>query len=116
MGSFINLISQKFSIIFFPRPSIFKASFDTKCFIFSIAIFSHSNPSLVHLLTASFFLVVKLKSFIVRDPQDGHFLGNIYLFVFFFLFLKSTEITWGITSPALSTVTVSPTLISFLSI
>ena len=40
-----NLIKfkfQKFSTIFLPKPSIFKASFETKCLIFSIAIFSHS--------------------------------------------------------------------------
>ena len=35
---------------------------------------------------------------------------------FLFLFFISTETTWGITSPALSTVTVSPILISFLII
>ena len=34
----------------------------------------------------------------------------------FDLFFKSTDNMWGITSPALSTVTVSPILMSFLSI
>ena len=49
-------------------------------------------------------------------PHDGHFNGKINFFEFCFLFFKSTETTCGITSPALSTVTVSPTLISFLTI
>ena len=35
---------------------------------------------------------------------------------FFSLFFRSTKTTWGITSPALSTFTVSPSLISFLII
>ena len=39
-GNFSNLSFQKFSTIFFPKPSILKASLDTKCFNFSIAIFS----------------------------------------------------------------------------
>ena len=52
----------------------------------------------------------------VADPQEGHFFGKLNFFEFLFLFFKSTEITRGITSPALSTVTTSPTLISFLSI
>ena len=46
-------------------------------------------------------------------PQDGQFNGKINFFEFLSLFFKSTEITCGITSPALSTVTVSPILISF---
>ena len=90
------------------------ASFDTKCFIFSIEIFSHLKPSLVHRLTASCFLVWELYSLIVFDPQDGHFRGKTNFFDSFFLLDRSTEITWGITSPALSIFTVSPTLISFL--
>ena len=56
-GNLTKLSSQKFSTIFLPNPSILKASFETKCLIFSIAIFSHLYPSLVHLLTASFFLL-----------------------------------------------------------
>ena len=67
-----------------------KASFETKCFILSIAILSHSNPSLEHLLTASFFFVVSLKSFIVGDPQEGHLIGKINFFAFFFFFFKLT--------------------------
>mgnify|MGYP001355261854 CR=1 FL=1 len=39
-GNFIKFKLQKFSIIFFPNPSILKASLDTKCFNFSIDIFS----------------------------------------------------------------------------
>ena len=39
-------------------------------------------------------------------------MGKINFLEYFFLFFKSTEITWGITSPALSTVTESPILIS----
>ena len=58
-----------------------------------MAIFSHSYPSLVHLLTASFFLVTSLKSLIVLDPQEGHSLGKSNLIEFFFLFCRSTEIT-----------------------
>ena len=59
-GNFIKLKFQKFSTIFFPNPSILNASLETKCFNFSIAIFSHLYPSLEHLLTASSFLVIKL--------------------------------------------------------
>ena len=40
-GKRINLFSQNFSTTFFPSPSMFKASLETKCLIFSIAIFSH---------------------------------------------------------------------------
>ena len=67
----------------------------------------------MHLLTASFFFVIKLNSLIVFDPQDGQFFGNINFELSFDLFFISTDNTWGITSPALSTVTVSPILISF---
>ena len=93
-----------------------KASFETKCLIFSIATFSHSYPSLEHLLTASFFFVEKLKSLTVLDPQDGQFNGNLNFFNCLLLCFKSTDITCGITSPALSIKTESPTLISFLNI
>ena len=68
-----------------------KASFDTKCLIFSIDTFSHSNPSLEHLLTASSFFVNELKSFTVFDPQDGHLSGKINFFAFVSLFSKLTE-------------------------
>ena len=54
-----------------------------------------------------------LNSFTVFEPQNGHFVGNINLIEFFDLFFKSTEIICGITSPALSTTTVSPILIFF---
>ena len=81
-----------------------------------MAAFSQSYPSLVHLLTASNFLVNLLNSFSVLDPQDGHLVGKTNFFEFFFLFFISTSITCGITSPALSIFTVSPILISFLSI
>ena len=87
-----------------------------KCLIFSIAIFSHSYPSFVHLLTASYFFVVLLNSLIVFEPQEGQESGKINFFDFLSLFFKSTNITCGITSPALSIFTVSPILISFLSI
>ena len=53
-----------------------KASFETKCLIFSIVTFSHSKPSLEHLLTASCFFVVVLYSLIVFEPQDGHLVGK----------------------------------------
>ena len=39
-----NDLLQKSSTIFFPNPSILNASFETKCFNFSIDIFSQSNP------------------------------------------------------------------------
>ena len=61
-------------------------------------------------------MVVSLKSFIVELPHDGQLKGKINFFEFLALFFKSTEITCGITSPALSTLTVSPTLMSFLLI
>ena len=67
-------------------------SLETKCFIFSIATFLHSNPSLEHLLTASCFLVVKLNSLIVLDPQEGQDLGNSNFVDLVFLFFVSTEI------------------------
>ena len=70
----------------------------------------------MHLLTALFFLVIELNSLIVFEPQEGHLFGKINFTLSLFLFLISTESIWGITSPALSTTTVSPTLISFLSI
>ena len=57
-----------------------------------------------------------LNSFIITEPQEGHFFGKLNFSEFFCLFFKSTDITCGITSPALSILTVSPTLISFLSI
>ena len=115
-GNFIRFKSQNFWTIFFPKPSILKASFETKCFNFSIETFSHSKPSLEQRLTASFFFVVLLNSFIVFDPHEGHFVGNTNLLDFDNLFFKSTDTIWGITSPALSTSTISFTLISFLII
>ena len=57
--------------------------------------------------------MVLLKSLIVFDPHDGQFNGNLNSFEFLPLFFKSTETTWGITSPALSIRTVSPIRISF---
>ena len=112
-GNLTKFNLQKFSTIFLPKPSMLNASLDTKCLIFSIAIFSHSKPSLVHRLTASSFFVMKLYSLIVFDPQEGHSEGNINFFDSLFLSFKSTETTCGITSPALSIKTVSPILISF---
>ena len=64
-GSLIKLSSQNFSTIFFPNPSILKASFETKCLSFSFAIRLHSKPLSGHRLTASNFLVVLLNSLIV---------------------------------------------------
>ena len=61
-------------------------------FNFSIETFSHSYPSLEHLLTASSFFVVKLNSFIVFEPQDGHLVGKINFFEFFPLLSRLTEI------------------------
>ena len=50
------------------------------------------------------------------EPHEGQFAGNTYLIESFGLFFKSTDITCGITSPALSILIVSPTLTSFLFI
>ena len=86
---FWRIYFQKFSTIFLPKPSILNASLDTKCLIFSIATFSHSKPSLEHLLTASIFLVTLLYSFIVFEPQEGQLPGNINLTLFFDLLLIS---------------------------
>jgi len=88
-GNFIILSFQKFSTIFLPKPSILKASLETKCFNFSITIFSHSYPSLEHLLTASSFFVTLLNSLIVLEPHEGHFFGKIN-----FNKIKSLE-GWG---------------------
>ena len=55
---------------------MFNASLEIKCLIFSMATLSQSYPSLEHLLTASNFLATELNSFIIFDPQDGHFFGN----------------------------------------
>ena len=61
-----------------PNPSIFKASFEIKCFIFSTAIFSHPYPSFVHLLTASYFLVSELNKIEnIQCKQPG---GAFYVF------------------------------------
>ena len=81
---------------------MFNASLDTKCFKLSIAILLHFKSSLRHLLTASNFLVISLKSFAVFEPHEGHLSGKIYFFEFGSLLLLSTETTCGITSPALS--------------
>ena len=57
-----------------------------------------------------------MKSFTVFEPHEGHLSGKIYFFELFALLLISAETTCGITSPALSTLTISPILISFLAI
>ena len=75
---------QKFSTTFFPKPSILSASFDIKCFIFSIEILSQLKLSLLHLLTASYFLVILLNSLTVLDPHEGHVIGNSNGTDFFF--------------------------------
>ena len=41
-GSLINFKSQNCSITFFPKPSIFNASFETKCLSFSFAVNLHA--------------------------------------------------------------------------
>jgi len=58
-------------------------------------------------------LVNSLKSFTVFEPHEGHLFGNIYFVDLASLLSLSTETTCGITSPALSTLTVSLILISF---
>ena len=65
----------------------------------------------MHLLTASNFFVDELNSFSVFDPHEGQLVGKLNFFEFFFLLLRSTSITCGITSPALSINIVSPILI-----
>ena len=52
----------------------------------------------------------------VFDLQDGHLFGKINDLDLLFLLERSTLITCGITSPALSIFTISPILISFLII
>ena len=91
-----------------------KASFETICLSFSLAVNLHSYP-FKHLLTASSLLVLLLNSFLVSAPHK-HLLGKIKLLLFFFLFDLSIETTCGITSPALCIIIVSPILISFLLI
>jgi DNA ligase (NAD+) len=51
------------------------------------------KPSLGHLLTASYFLVNLLKSFIVFEPHDGHLFGKMYFSELDFLLVLSTETT-----------------------
>ena len=80
---------------------MFNASFDTKCFSFSRKISLQLNFGSGHLVTASFFFVVKLNYFIVLEPHEGHFSGKLNFFVFLLLFSLSTYKTCGITSPAL---------------
>ena len=58
-GFFIKSKSQKCSITFLPKPSILKASFETKCLSFSLAMKLQLYP-FVHLLTASSFFVFLL--------------------------------------------------------
>ena len=60
--------------------------------------------------------MVILYSLTVEEPQEGHFSGNKNFFELAGLLFKSTDTTCGITSPALSIITVSFTLISFLLI
>ena len=67
---------------------MFNASFETICFNFSFAINLQSYP-FVHLLTASYFFVVKLNSLIVFDPHEGQFSGKINFLEFFNLFFIS---------------------------
>ena len=62
-GYLINFLPQKFSTTFFPKPSIFKASFDTKCFNFSLKISLQLNFISGHLVTASFFFCITIKFF-----------------------------------------------------
>ena len=54
-GYLINCLFQKFSTTFFPKPSIFKTSFDTKCFNFSFKISLQLNFGSEHLVIASLF-------------------------------------------------------------
>ena len=88
----MNFKSQNFSTTFLPNPSILKASFETKCLIFSIAIFSHLYPSLEHLCTASYFFEILLKSLITLEPHEGQFFGNKNFFDSFGLFLNLPKV------------------------
>ena len=76
-----------------------KASFETICLSFSLAVKSQSYP-LRHLLTASCFFVEVLVSLTVIAPHK-HLPGNSNGLLFLPLFEKSTDTTCGITSPAL---------------
>ena len=60
-GYLINCLFQKFSTTFFPKPSIFKTSFDTKCFNFSFKISLQLNFGSGHLVTASLFFFTNIK-------------------------------------------------------
>ena len=78
--------------------------------------FFHIRNLHLYIVLQHLFLVIELNSFIVFEPQDGQFFGNKNFRLSLALFLISTDKICGITSPALSTNTVSPTLISFLLI
>ena len=89
-GYLINCLFQKFSTTFFPKPSIFKTSFDTKCFNFSFKISLQLNFGSGHLVTASLFFLLILNSLTVLVPQDGHLVGKLNFPLLLFLFDKST--------------------------
>ena len=58
-----------------------------------MAIFSHLNPSLGHLFTASYFFVIALNSLTALDPQEGHLSGKVYFYESLLLLVKSTDST-----------------------
>ena len=53
-----------------------------------------------------------IKFLIVFEPQDGQIVGNLNFLELFDLFVLSTSMTCGITSPALSILIRSPILMS----
>ena len=61
--------------------------------------YSHFISVLINFIQM-IFLVLLLISLIVVEPHK-HLSGKINLLLSFFLFVTSTETTWGITSPAL---------------
>ena len=95
-------------MIFSPRPSISNANFDVKCCILPFICFVHDI--LVHLQMASSGDLNAV--FLQMGQCFGIEKGEEVLVRFF----RITFTIFGITSPALSIKTVSPTLISLRSI
>ena len=109
-GYFINPSFQNFFKFFPPRPSILKASLETKYSNEPNCWSSHFDNPPVHLIATSFSFLY------VFDLQHGQTDGIRNFLDFLVLLFISTDITCGITSPARWSFIVSPILISFLFI
>ena len=96
-------------MILSPSPSIFIAFLETKWIREPVFCAGQSNPA-VHRRIAS------PSTFIRSFLQQGSLFGEDIFFESIGLLSNSTEIIWGITSPALFTFTVSPSLTSRRSI